>query len=307
MEIKQTKYDIQKYFANLSSNKSKKILQGNGYSYWILRRKNEYGVAVELDKEFSINESFATAKYYVTREALSDGKFHFLLVLENSNELLRNEFAYLCAHFVDAGEDGIERKIILENPYEWWKKWRDLLGNAIQRKKPYALLGELAVYERLILKGKKPNWGGDEFTIHDIVTDDEDYEVKSTLNRFGLVIEISSQFQLRMQQDRKLNICFCKFEESENGKYSIDNALERLIKLGIERSEIEKKLSKMGYPAGAHDRKKSYTLFDEVYCFPVDDKFPRIVPESFKDDQIPKGIEKITYTVNLNGLKYEFL
>jgi len=307
MEIRKTQYDIQKYFANLSRNRSIRMNNDNKNSYWVIRRNDEYGVAIELAQQVSINESFATAKYYASRELLSDGKYHFLLVLENSNEQLRNEFAYLCAHFVDPGEEGVERRIILENPYEWWKKWRDLLGNAIQKKKPYAILGELIVYERLIRKGKKPNWGGEEFTIHDISTNDEDYEVKSTLNRFGLVIEISSQFQLRMQQKRKLVVCFCRFEENDTGKYCIDEVVEALVSLGIDKIELEKRLSQMGYPFGAYDRRKSYTLYDEIFCFPVDEQFPRIIPESFKENQIPRGIEKITYTVNLNGLKYELL
>ena len=54
---------------------------------------------------------------------------------------------------------------MIDCPVEWWKNWRQLIGNAITEKKSYAVLGELLMYEYLLQKGVNVEWGGPDSNI----------------------------------------------------------------------------------------------------------------------------------------------
>ena len=53
-------------------------------------------------------------------------------------------------------------------------------------------------------------------------------------------------------------------------------------------------------------RKRKFILH-EMLKYKVDEKFPRIIPDSFIGGVIPAGITSITYTVNLDGMEAESL
>ena len=43
---------------------------------------------------------------------------------------------------------------------------------------------------------------------------------------------------------------------------------------------------------------------DEIRLYNVDDSFPKIIDDSFKDDHLPNGIYSLTYVVDLSSLNY---
>ena len=49
---------------------------------------------------------------------------------------------------------------------------------------------------------------------------------------------------------------------------------------------------------------KCYKI-DEIRLYNINEKFPKIVDNSFKDDHLPNGIYSLTYVVDLTDIEYE--
>lgn len=134
---------------------------------------------------------------------------------------------------------------------------------------------------------------------HDLVTSIAEYEVKSTLSRYERTIHVSGQYQLQKSRER-LYLFFCRFEENENG-FSINDYTEKIVGCGVYRDVMEQKLCFLGYRHGNSYRDIRYFLH-EAMIYEVDDRFPKITPESMKGDSFPAGISHLSYDVNLTTL-----
>lgn len=291
---------IQKYFAMGDPDNAYKIkgLDLDNRA-WVVRFSGGiFGVMIPYEGE-AVDEEFANVQLYSGEYRINNNK-ETCLMLTSSIEKTRNEFAIFCNSFIDPGDSGKARRSLISNPVEWWENWKNLIGNAIKEKKPYAILGELMVFHHFLNRGNKVKWGGPEAASHDIVSDSADYEVKSTLSRYDRVVHITGQFQLQ-QSTKQLYLYFCRFEENKNG-YSINDYIERLVEKGLYREDLEDKLSRQGYPNGNSARDEKYILHESMeYC--VDDSFPKITPESMKNGKIPEGIVRISYDVDLSLVK----
>jgi len=290
--------EIQKHFAGGDPNHAY-ILEsvGDKFPAWVIRTDSEYGVAIPYEGE-KINENFANAYFYSDFRSIGDNKQTYLF-LTCPFESLRNEFAQVCSNFVDPGEEGKNRLEILILPLSWWLRWRNLIGNAIVEKMPYAVLGELMVYEYLKKYGTSPKWIGASSASHDIEDSNEEYEVKSSTERYAKIIQIHGQFQLS-KPGHSLWLFYCRFEHDDNGN-SIDDVIDRLIKAGDSSDYLNAQLNKLGYKQGNSARRMKYKCL-EMLQYKVDDTFPAITPSSFKDGVLPKGVSKIAYDVNLDVL-----
>jgi len=188
---------------------------------------------------------------------------------------------------------------MIDCPVEWWKNWRQLIGNAITEKKSYAVLGELLMYEYLLQKGVNVEWGGPNSTSHDLIGKDVEYEIKSTTSRYEKIIHVAGQFQ--MQKNKRLFLYFCRFEQNINGQ-CINDVVDRLVaNAGESRDKLNGKLSRQGYGAGSSARNEKFQVH-EILQYEVDESFPKIIPESFVGGTIPKGIEHLEYNVDLSLL-----
>lgn len=294
--------EIRELFAQTKKNSAIKMESlDESYPAWVLRYDDWYGVGIPLGNSIEISERFSNARLWA--KILFIGEIEQgLLLLTSTLESLRYEFASVCAQFVNPGENGRERLKTINNPHEWWQRWRSLLGDSINNKMVYSVLGEMMVYEKLLKKGLKPNWSGPFSGIHDFELNHESFEVKSTIQRYGLTITISNHFQLQ-NIDSLLNLVFCRFEQSESGD-SIAEVVERIVALGIERDLINKALDNMGFEIGRGARLEKYKLI-EMRKYLVDQHFPSITADSFVDKRIPESILQIIYKVDLTGLKYE--
>lgn len=299
-------YEIRQAFANLDDGKYLQIRVSEGMDVWVYRIKTRFGVSVDIEHDVVVSERFATARIYTHDENIL-GITHHFLVLENTEESLRNEFAAICAQFADPGERGAQRKQLLDDPAGWWSRWKKLLGNSVREKTTHALLGELLVYSRLLDAGRKVVWKGPQHHSHDLECDDVDYEVKSTIARYGTAITVSGQFQLEPVEGKSLNVAFCRFEEASSKGYSIDGIVGSLESQGADRTELESKLSGIGFEAGCSARRQGYVLHEGIRIYEVDDSFPKITSESFVGEKIPDGIIQLTYQVDLSSAHYTVL
>lgn len=263
--------------------------------YWVVKIGGMQGVAIEVPKDKQVNETFSRIAYY-TKEFMLNGQEHNLLMLVSNHPKLHDDFALICAGFLEKVLDSESYQEIQANPISWWHAMKELLGNANIEKAAYSVLAELVSYYYLLSKGERVTWAGPAGGTVDLACASGDgYEVKSTTARYGTQITISSQYQLRAN-----TLLFYRFEPSLKG-VSIQQMVEQLIAKGVEEDELERALKKLGYRAGSEIREKPYVLL-EALAYEVNEAFPKITPESFVTGQLPSYIPSITYTVELEGL-----
>lgn len=291
--------EIREYFA--STQKGARGIKSliKEYPALVIRIDEEYGVAIPYSIDKVISEKFANCRIY-TRKLSIDGNENKYLILSCSLDSLRYEFATVCAQFVAPGEDGIDRKNLFEDPFNWWKQWKMLLGNSIFDKKAYSVVAEMIVLDELFKKDKSIEWSAVTAGSHDIESDSSSFEVKSTIKRYGATITIAGQHQL--QSLNRLQLYFCRLEKSKSG-VSINDMKVQLITDGYDEDKLELQLYNLGYECGSSKRDEKYKVL-EKRKYDVDNKFPQITKSSFKDDKIPEAVIQITYTIDLDGLEY---
>lgn len=267
---------------------------------WIFREDAIFGVAIELGDGHLVSEGFAGARM-ATVERLVDGVLRRLLRLESSILTLRNEFAVVCAQFVDPGNDGATRAALLADPTQWWERWRHLLGNALTSQTSYGTLAELLAFEQLLENGEQVTWLGPLGGTVDLVTPSEGFEVKSTVSRYDSRIHVSGQFQLAMADTSPLSLVHYRFEPTPSGE-TVDGVYRRLVVAGVASELLEDFLARCGLEAGCSARNEAFAVL-ESRVYPVNGAFPRIVPSSFVGGSLPSGVVHIEYQVDLAGLE----
>lgn len=266
---------------------------------YIVRDAFWYGVGVPYDGDV-INENFANARI---RSAVipTKGSSLKLLLLECGLEDVRNQFAALCAEFLDPGYNNAKRHALIADPHIWWKKWRELLGNTIKEKRPYQILGELITLEYLIASGENAIWQGASGNTQDIDADTFSCEVKSTTNRYTTEVTISSKFQL-VTNGKPLKLAFARFEPANTGD-SLAQAVDRLCALGCDRKALLLMLARQGVVPGNIAFTTTYNLL-ELRFYNVDKDFPLITDNSFVEGHMPSSVVHFTYTIDLAGLPF---
>jgi len=293
-------YEIQQFFASLTKGAAPLASLPDEYPAFAIRALDGFGVAIEWEQEKPVSEYFSSA-HLVSMKTLIGGKEKTLLALVSNREEFRNEFATVCAQFVDPGKDGAERCMLLNDPIIWWQKWKNLLGNTALDKTPYSVLCEMLVLKHVLSFDPTSKWTASDSGTHDIESDSHSYEVKSTIIRYGALLSISSQFQLLAP--KPLDLYFIRVEESPVG-VSINDIAAELISIGYDEYLLENQLAKAHFEKGSSDRDRKYSLL-EKRVYNVDEKFPKITEESFKGDVIPPAIVEIRYKVDLDGVPYE--
>lgn len=266
---------------------------------YTLRQSGEYGLAIEYNSKEDLYEEANEVILYTTF-LTTESETKKYLVLACCDEKYRNNFAELSYDFANPGINGRDRQNLLSDPLAWWNQWIGLLGDKMRNRKSYDIIAELLALDFLYQKDKTVVWKAAEAGTHDIESATESFEVKSTIKKSETCITISSQHQL--ESSNKLSLLFFRMEKSLSG-FSINDILKSLVAHGYDESLLESQLEKKGYKRGSSIRDVKYTIL-EIRMFDVDDKFPKIVETSFKDDVFPKNIIKILYTIDLEGLNY---
>ena len=91
-------------------------------------------------------------------------------------------------------------------------------------------------------------------------------------------------------------------EESLEGE-SINSMMEKMILEGYDSGKIELDIEHQGFDKGESIRDKKYKLL-EKRKYEVNDDFPRITTDSFKNNKYPDSITHIEYTIDLEGIGY---
>ena len=292
--------EIRNYFASLVKPGAMKIKSlPEEYPAYVIRIPDGYGVAIEADDQLEVSETFNSCKFH-TGPITINGITRNYLILRSAFEEYRYEFASLCAEFVEPGDYGKNRNLLLADPYTWWVKWKELLGNTNREQRVYNVIAEMLVLDHKYSADKSTEWAATHMSSHDIECAEESCEVKSTIKKSSAEITISSQHQL--EHVKRLFLYFCRMEESLEG-VSINEVKNTLVSHGYDENKLEMELEKQGFEKGTNIRNKKYKVL-EKRKYEVDDSFPRIVQGSFKDDKFPNAITHIEYTVDLDGIDY---
>ncbi|MBQ9062143.1 MAG: PD-(D/E)XK motif protein [Eubacterium sp.] len=292
--------EIREYFASLPMPGARKIENLPAeYPAYVIRIPDGYGVAIEVEDDKEVSEKFNNIKLHTGLISIN-GEMKNYLILRSAFEEFRYEFASVCAEFVEPGDSGSNRKMILADPYVWWTKWKELMGNTDRDLRVYNVIAEMMVLAHKYREDKSTEWTAARMGSHDIESAEESCEVKSTVKRYGASITISGQHQLA--HFKRLYIYFCRLEESLEG-VSINEMKKKLVADGYDEGKLEIELERQGFEKGANIRNKKYKPL-EKRKYEVDDDFPKIVQESFKGNKYPNAITHIEYTIDLEGLDY---
>lgn len=292
--------EIREGFASMNTYGALKITSlPDKYTAFIIRIPDGYGVAIPIKENIEIAENFNSCKLRTCVLSV-EGRTDYYLILISAFEEYRNEFASLCAEFLYPGDKGENRRNLLESPLDWWKKWKGLVGNGIKERAVYCIIAELLVLEHKLKEDSSAEWTATRMGSHDIECKLENCEVKSTCKRYGAEITVSGQFQLT--HDKPLFLYFLRLEESDDG-VSINEMKERLIRAGYDSSRLELEFQHQGLEYGASIRNRRYKIL-EKRMYTVDESFPRITKESFRDNHLPAGITQVIYKIDLDAINY---
>ena len=273
-----------------------------GYPAWTIKTNEVYGVAIPLLDNVEVAEKFSGAKLYNDIIELNGQKENVLLLVTDLEDI-KYPFATLCAELITPGDAGILRREVEENPVNWWKQWKELLGNKNIDERVYDVLGELYTLRYLAKSGKMAIWNGPNSATYDIECDCMYYEVKSTVAREKRQITLNNHFQLDPPDGKELKLILCQFEVAQTG-YNIDSLVDELTQYGYSKQDLNQKLEVLGFEKRNSARKRCYMLHAMIE-YDVDDKFPAIRESSFVGGVLPKGVQTITYTVSLDGVSGE--
>ena len=274
--------EIKYAFSNIDEGKAWPVETVPGAAKgWLIREKNG-GMIAALPTQYGVLSMKSFAGVHMrTSSRLIDDTDQKLIIIECDRYENREPFSRICEDFLSS-ENGPG---IAENPKDWWRQWKELMGNASTKKAPYAVIGELLLLLRLIEAEQEPIWTGPVGGSHDIELEGLSLEVKSTIERIDEIVTISNQHQLSAEKNKELYLSLCRFEPNR-GNLSINSLKCELTAAGFDGDHLEDILRKLGYPEGRTSRDEKFDLLG-VDIYEVGEKFPRIIPESFKEGVFP--------------------
>ena len=298
------KLDLNDELRNIMTiNKEKNIsykllLTEENYDAYYVQNDSYKGVGIVIDEKFkNFVYYFENIVIKVEERTIEGNNKKYLIELLSDKINDTDEFIFICTKFIEAGNNGYNRKQILNNPQDWVDKWKNIFGNKSSEDRVYPLLGELISLKHLLKSGKNASLTSQGS--HDIETSNSNIEVKTTIMRYQSLIQIHSKYQLQRLNKNPVYLYFVRLEESTSG-VSINSMLNDLKKLNYNMSNIRSKINDLNSDV----RDKCYKI-DEIRKYLIDDKFPKITDDTFIYGKIPENISGLVYTVDLDGLSYE--
>lgn len=189
-------------------------------------------------------------------------------------------------------------------------EWRDLLaaerGPLLGGGRLVGLIAELVTLREVIRHDPDRDiavWTGPDAAVHDLRKDDRALEVKGSLAREGLLVEIHGIHQLEPPQPHgELHLVLYRFEEVPDGELSAPDLVREILVLGVDRRAFVERLGRVGYDmAEESEYTRRRYRWAERRVYAVDATFPRLVPGSFVRGDIPPGILLVRYAIDLTG------
>ena len=185
-------------------------------------------------------------------------------------------------------------------------KWKEFFAAdkelLMSEERQQGLYGELLFLSECLDSqgvGAVSHWAGSEDETHDFYFGPHAVEVKTTSAQAPYFASISSEYQLdKSDIPGKLFLRFYALRRSHSSGEKLPERINAIRSRLCEDVSIlhkfDEKLKKYGYFDEAAD---SYTIGyyqRDLYCFAVDDDFPKITKEA-----VPLGVSDLTYRVSI--------
>lgn len=197
---------------------------------------------------------------------------------------------------------GILRRVLDE--------WRDLLAAetmpVLGTHRLVGLIAELVTVREVISLDPVRDitvWTGPDAAVHDLRRGSRALEVKGSLARESLIIEIHGIHQLEPPQaHRQLHLVLYRFEEAPDGVLTVPTLVGEILALEVHRHEFLERLGRAGYDLADEDKyaRRRFNLA-ERHIYAVDNVFPRLIPGSFIGGSVPAGVLLAHYSLDLTG------
>lgn len=265
-------------------------------NFYVIKDNGWYGVGIDINLDKAeYFEKFENVRLITKIKYFSNENHKLLELITNKIELIE-EFSLVCFNFISKFDDEKVNEDIIEKANRWWNEWKQLLGNVLKRERDYDFLGELLVLNYVLNIDQNAKYSN--LASHDIETLQYSVEVKSTTEKYNAEIHVNSQYQLENNTKRPLKLIFVRLEKSQIG-YSIKDVIENLREKNYDVNSLTRIKN-----IGTSSINEKYRIL-EARLYNVDDSFPKITLNSLKNDELPNGIVKIEYIVDLDDIDYE--
>ena len=264
--------------------------------FYVIKDNGWYGIGIDIDLDKTeYFEKFENVRLITKIKYFSNENHKLLELITNKADLIE-EFSLVCFDFINKFDNEKVNENIIEKANKWWEEWKKLLGNVLKSEKDYDFLGELLALNYVLNEDVNATYSN--LASHDIELPQYSIEVKTTIEKYNAEIHVNSQYQLENNTDMPLKLIFVRLEKSQIG-YSINDVIESLRLKNYDINSLNR-LEKIG----TSSINEKYRIL-EARLYNIDDKFPKITLNSLKNNELPKGITKIEYIVDLDDIDYE--
>ena len=259
------------------------------------KKSNSYNVKIPFSNHHDINDKFYNDGIICACISTGLPCTFFEVTLMNNSKI--DSYIMIISDIIFRS---FETQFNLESIIDRYESWRDLIKLINVPKTDIGLWGELNLLDFLIdnnISGVH-SWSGPEFSTHDFQIDEKLIEVKSTLKKYNNLISINGLGQLNNELDTAL--CLIRLEKDDLFGVSLSDLVIKIKgKISIfDRSIFENKLSR--FEKIIHESTEKFKI-SSIEMYMVNDDFPRINKESFKNNRIPKGVSYISYSIDLSN------
>lgn len=264
--------------------------------FYVIKDNGWYGIGIDIDLDKTeYFEKFENVRLITKIKNFSKENHKLLELITNRADLIE-EFSLVCFDFINKFDNEKVNENIIGKANKWWEGWKKLLGNVLKSERDYDFLGELLALNYVLNEDTNVTYSN--LASHDIELPEYSIEVKTTTEKYNAEIHVNSQYQLENNTDMPLKLFFVRLEKSQIG-YSINDVIESLKLKNFDINNLNR-LEKIG----TSSINEKYRIL-EARLYNIDDKFPKITLSTLKNNELPKGIIKIEYIVDLDDIDYE--
>ena len=265
-------------------------------NFYVIKDNGWYGVGIDINLDKTeYFEKFENVRLITKIKYFSNENQKLLELITNKVDLIE-EFSLVCFDFINKFDNEEVNENIIKKANKWWNEWKKLLGNVLKSEQDYDFLGELLALNYVLNEDSNAKYSN--LASHDIELPQYSIEVKSTTEKYNAEIHVNSQYQLENNTERPLKLIFVRLEKSQIG-YSIKDVIESLKTKNYDINSLTRIEN-----IGTSSINEKYRIL-EARLYNIDDNFPKITLKSLKNDELPHGIVKIEYIIDLDDIDYE--
>jgi hypothetical protein len=270
------------------------VASGFSNGIYVVRQGDRFGVLLPADSGPGGKVQRGSLRLEVLR-LMNLGN---VLMISSANSAHGRALSWLVAEIIESAE--ASHRWGFEVVKACIREWADLLRGT-RSGEATGLAGEILVMRHLVsIYGPDAWkwWQGIHGSVNDVMFDRDDaelgkaWEVKTTLARAGWKVTVNGIHQVSVNAG--LSFACVRLESVKNGGFTLADLLKDVPSNVLPPTLIEELKA-----SGEYDGEQ--WKFVEAARFTVDENFPRIGPDSFKNDSPPERILGISYTVDLGG------